>query len=97
MSTQSIFAEKTVSITELRKNPNQYFMDEPVVVLSNNKPAGYMISAELYEQMVHFIEQAAPVTASHFRPSKSRMAEITQRGAELLASASDEDLSDFVE
>ena len=33
---QRILSEHTVSITELRKNPAQYFIDEPVAVLSNN-------------------------------------------------------------
>lgn len=33
-----------------------YFMDEPVTVLSNNKTAGYMISTELYEQMVEIYQ-----------------------------------------
>ena len=31
-----ILAEKSVNITELRKNPAKYFIDQPVAVLSNN-------------------------------------------------------------
>ncbi|MDD2343054.1 MAG: antitoxin of toxin-antitoxin stability system [Tolumonas sp.] len=50
-------AEQTVSITELRKNPAQYFIDEPVVVLSKNKPVGYMLSAKLYETIVGMLEK----------------------------------------
>jgi antitoxin YafN len=97
MSTQAIFAEQTVSITELRKNPNQYFQEEPVAVLANNKPAGYMISAALYEQMLQIIEQASPGVAAQFRPSKARMDAITHRGMELLKNASDAELGDFKE
>lgn len=52
-----ILAEQTVSITELRKNPAQYFIDEPVVVLSKNKPVGYMLSAKLYETIVGMLEK----------------------------------------
>jgi hypothetical protein len=40
-----ILAEKSVNITELRKNPAKYFIDQPVAVLSNNRPAGYLLSA----------------------------------------------------
>ena len=36
MSIQLILAEKTVSVPELRKKPCDYFLDEPVAVLSNN-------------------------------------------------------------
>jgi antitoxin YafN len=97
MRTYPILAEQTVSITELRKNPSQYFIEEPVAVLANNKPAGYMVSAEVYEQMVNIIEQASPSIASKFRPSKARMEEITRKGMELLENATDEDLADFQE
>lgn len=38
-----ILAEKSVNITELRKNPAKYFIDQPVAVLSNNRPAGYLL------------------------------------------------------
>lgn len=48
MASHTILAEKAVSVSEARKNLSQYFTDEPVAVLSNNKPAGYMLSAELY-------------------------------------------------
>lgn len=51
-----ILAEQTVSISELRKNPAQYFIDEPVVVLSKNKPVGYMLSAKLFETIVDMLE-----------------------------------------
>jgi len=56
-SMRRILAEQTVSITELRKNPAQYFIDEPVVVLSKNKPVGYMLSAKLYETIVDMLEK----------------------------------------
>lgn len=97
MSTQAILAEQTVSITELRKNPNQYFKDEPVAVLANNKPAGYMISAALYEQMIKIMAQSSPTIAANFRPSKARLDEITRLGNELFENATDEDLRDFQE
>lgn len=97
MSTHSVLAEKTVSITELRKNPGQFFQNEPIAVLSNNKTAGYMVSAELYEQMVQIIEHASHATSSRFRPSKLRLNTITSQGAKLLEEATEHDLGDFTE
>jgi len=97
MTTHSILAEQTVSITELRKNPSQFFKAEPVAVLSNNKTVGYMISASLYEQMVQIMEQSSTSATAQFRPSKARMEAITGRGLALLQEASKEDLIDFKE
>src|SRR5690554_5535677 len=97
MSMHVILAEKTVSMTDLRKNPAQYFINEPVAVLSNNKPAGYMVSATVFEQLLKAAEQLGVQTfRSRFRPEETRLKEIAEQGASLLDSASDQDLV-FVE
>jgi antitoxin YafN len=95
MSVLSILAEKTVSVIELRKKPCDYFIDEPVAVLSNNKTVGYMVSAKLYEHMVEIIELQSKT--SRFRPSNARLTQIAEQGAELLLAASQDDLGDFAE
>lgn len=97
MSIQAILAEKTVSISDFRKEPSKYFTDEPVAVLSNNKAAGYVLSPEVFQAMVSLLETISTETKAKFRPSKARLEAIAQRGAELLSQASDEDLGDFSE
>lgn len=97
MSTQSILAEKTVSVTELRKHPTQYFLEEPVAVLSNNKIAGYMIGRELFEKMVRLLDAQSGSVTSTFRPASARMEAINHLGAELLLAATDDELGDFEE
>ena len=87
MPTQAIFAEQTVSITELRKNPSEFFKEEPVAVLSNNKTAGYMLSAELYEQMLQLLNQQSTVVKSRFRPTRTRLDEIAKNCSEALLNA----------
>ena len=49
MKTSIIYAEKAVSSSEARKHFKDFFSGAPVVVLSNNEPAGYMISATFFE------------------------------------------------
>lgn len=97
MSTSPIYAEQTVSITDLRKSPASYFKKEPVAVLSNNRTAGYIVPAEVYQHMVNMIEQAYPEGRSRFRPSRARLDAIAAEGAELIANASQADLGRFSE
>ncbi|MCV6588318.1 MAG: type I toxin-antitoxin system antitoxin YafN [Marinobacterium sp.] len=99
MTTQTILAGKTVSVTEMRKNPTQYFTDEPVAVLAHNRPAGYMVSTELFERMLHALEsqQSNQNFQASFRPSATRLHEIAQNGNALLQAASDDELGEFTE
>lgn len=97
MAMQTILADKTVSASELRKSPCQFFTDKPVAVLSHSKTAGYMVGAELFEKMVALIEEAYPEVSSAFRPASARLDAIAYQCTELLLSASDNDLDDFEE
>ncbi|MCA6953148.1 MULTISPECIES: type I toxin-antitoxin system antitoxin YafN [Pectobacterium] len=96
---ERILAEKSINITELRKNPAKYFIDEPVAVLSNNRPAGYMVSAKVFEALIDLLEdkQGRVHTAARFRPTAERLSDIADSGAALLKNASDKDLNEFTE
>jgi antitoxin StbD len=53
--TQSIFAQQTVSMTDLRRNPSEVIEVanlSSVAILNHNKPVAYLISAAAYEDML---------------------------------------------
>lgn len=95
MAAHHIYAEQTVSISELRKNPARFFGEEPVAVLSNNKPTGYLLGAGLYEELLQLLEESQKTSDSRFRPTRARFNAITRRGEELLLSATKEELNTF--
>lgn len=56
---QNIYAEKTVSVTELKRNFSNVLTlaeDDPVAVLNHNKPEAYLLSAAHYERLLELIE-----------------------------------------
>ncbi|PYC11398.1 type II toxin-antitoxin system prevent-host-death family antitoxin [Pseudomonas mosselii] len=56
---QNIFADVTVSVSELKRNPTAVMADaqgKPVAVLNHNRVMGYMVPAELYEAMMERLE-----------------------------------------
>ena len=93
-STHTILADETVSVSDLKKSPSQYFTDHAIAVLSNNRPAGYVIGASAYEAMIAMLSQCQQMEAfsGDFKPTASRMREITAKGMELLKNASPDDL-----
>lgn len=93
MPIQSIYARKTVSVTEMRKHPTKFFIEEPVAVLSNNKTAGYMVSKEMFEQMMDLLE----ARSGQFSLSQERLDTIAKTNAKLLADATPDDLGEFSE
>lgn len=56
---ETILAERSVSITELKKNPGTVIEaaeDEAVAVLVHNKPSAYLIPAEAYRRLMERLE-----------------------------------------
>jgi antitoxin StbD len=58
---QAIFASASVSISELKKNPNAVIGaadGAPVAVLVHNKPTAYLVPAATFQQMMEQLEDA---------------------------------------
>ncbi len=56
---QEIYANKTVSVTELKRNLAFVLSqagDDAVAVLNHNKPEAYLLSAALYERLLARLE-----------------------------------------
>lgn len=97
MKTSTIFTEKAVSSTEARKHFKECISGSPVVVLSNNEPAGYMMSADFFEGLMRALEAKGYSEASSFRPASARLEAIAHLNTELLLNMSDDELGDFLE
>ncbi len=56
-----IHAGKVVSVTDLKKNPARVVDDagdQPVAVLSHNKPAFYLLAPEVFERLLERLDDA---------------------------------------
>ena len=56
---QSVLADMAVSVSELKKNPSAVLSGAQggaVAVLNHNRVMGYMVPAELYEQMMERLD-----------------------------------------
>ena len=59
LNMQSVLADVAVSVSELKKNPSGVMAGAggmPVAVLNHNRVIGYMVPAELYEQMMERLD-----------------------------------------
>ena len=55
----TIYSNKTVSVTELKRNFASILAqadDQPVAVLNHNRPEAYLLSAAHYERLVTHLE-----------------------------------------
>ncbi|MBR5733949.1 MAG: type II toxin-antitoxin system prevent-host-death family antitoxin [Desulfovibrionaceae bacterium] len=63
---ESVLADMTVSVTELKRGLAEVLkavQARPVAVLSHNKPAAYLLSADLYEKLADLIDDALDAKA----------------------------------
>lgn len=74
---QNIFADVTVSVSELKKNPTAVMagaQGQPVAVLNHNRVMGYMVPAELYEVMMEQLEDIELVALAKARAGEQGVA-----------------------
>ncbi|MCO8310668.1 type II toxin-antitoxin system Phd/YefM family antitoxin [Pseudomonas mandelii] len=56
---QSVLADMAVSVSELKKNPSAVLSNAhggPVAVLNHNRVMGYMVPADVFEQMMERLD-----------------------------------------
>ncbi|MCE0556710.1 antitoxin of toxin-antitoxin stability system [Motilimonas sp. E26] len=97
MKTSTIYAEKAVSSSEARKHFKDCLSGEPVVVLSNNEPAGYMMSAAYFEGLMKVLESKNADSVSSFRPMSARLEAISHLNAQALTELDASVLGEFKE
>lgn len=61
MSLRTIYADSTINITELRRNPSLIIEEadnRPVAILNHNRPAAYLVPAETFENIMEALDDA---------------------------------------
>lgn len=56
---EQILSDSSISITELKRNPSAVIDeagDEPVAVLTHNKPSAYLVPAATYRRLLERLE-----------------------------------------
>ena len=74
---ESVFANCSASISELKKNPSSLIEQsdgEPIAILNHNKPTAYLIPAETYERFLEKIEDYELGMLVHERQSEKVLA-----------------------
>lgn len=97
MKISTIYAAKAVSSSEARKHFKDCLSGEPVVVLSNNEPAGYMMSAAFFEGLMKALEGKNADSVSSFRPMSARLEVIAHLNAQALTELNESILGEFQE
>jgi len=73
LNMQSVLAEVAVSVSELKKNPSGVMAGAgglPVAVLNHNRVMGYMVPADLYEQMMERLDDLELVEIAKARSAE---------------------------
>ena len=74
---ETIYADYSVSMSQFKKNPAEVLRsagDEPVAVLSHNRPAFYMVAPSLFEALVEELADRDLVALARQRLSRKETA-----------------------
>ena len=99
MKKKFVWTRESISISEFRKNPNDYFTGHAIAVTSNNRKIGYAIGADTYEQMLSALSQPEQTSffEGKFRPSAERLQQIARDGAKALEGLTKDDSHKYSE
>ncbi|UJF20198.1 type II toxin-antitoxin system prevent-host-death family antitoxin (plasmid) [Vibrio sp. SS-MA-C1-2] len=97
MKASTIYAQKAISSSEARKHFKDCLSGEPVVILSNNEPAGYMMSASFFESLMKALESKNATSISSFRPMSARLEAIAHLNVSALENIDNTQLGEFEE
>ncbi|MEZ9768826.1 hypothetical protein AB4328_14715 [Vibrio breoganii] len=67
------------------------------MVLSNNEPTGYMMSASFFEGLIKALEAMSADSVSSFRPMSARLEVIAHLNAQALTELDENTLGEFQE
>ena len=73
---ETILADASVSITELKRNPSAVIEaadDEAIAVLVHNKPSAYLVPAETYRRLMDRLEDLELVELVRARAKERRV------------------------
>ena len=73
----AIYADFSISMSEFKKNPAQVLRtagEQPVAVLSHNRPAFYMVTPKLFEALVEELADKQLVELTRQRLSRKHTA-----------------------
>ena len=74
---ERMYGSLSISMTELKKNPTRIKRDaglQPIVVLSHNKPAFYLLDPDVYEAMLDRLEDISMTSLINERLAMKRQA-----------------------
>lgn len=96
---RSLVPDKVIPIDELRKAPEECFIDQAVAVSSDDKIIGYLLNATLYEEIMSIIRQSEQTDTfeGNFQVSEERLREIANQAELVLSKATDSELDSYSE
>jgi len=80
MAMETIFADKTISISSFKAKPAKFVADaadKPLAVLNHNKPAFYALSPKLFEQIADILDDYELAEIVRARLAEPKIVEVS--------------------